>query len=141
MPAFTAIMKATGPLFDGSAPGIVREFERRAVQSLIEEGEQELDRRLRPRPAGVYLSVAEAGRKASKGNYAARIHGEVKSRVGRIDDSRVVYGPWLEGTGTRNQTTRFKGYHSFRLTTEHLNKNKVKFTEAAARSLVRNLNG
>lgn len=25
-----------------------------------------------------------------------------------------VYGPWLEGVGSRNQTTRFKGYHAFR---------------------------
>lgn len=25
-----------------------------------------------------------------------------------------VYGPWLEGVGSRNNTTRFKGYHSFR---------------------------
>jgi hypothetical protein len=24
------------------------------------------------------------------------------------------YGPWLEGVGSRNQTTRFKGYHAFR---------------------------
>lgn len=25
-----------------------------------------------------------------------------------------VYGPWLEGVGSRNVTTRFKGYHAFR---------------------------
>ena len=25
-----------------------------------------------------------------------------------------VYGPWLEGVGSRNNTTRFKGYHAFR---------------------------
>lgn len=25
-----------------------------------------------------------------------------------------VYGPWLEGVGSRNETTRFKGYHAFR---------------------------
>lgn len=25
-----------------------------------------------------------------------------------------VYGPWLEGVGSRNRTTRFKGYHAFR---------------------------
>lgn len=25
-----------------------------------------------------------------------------------------VYGPWLEGVGSRNDTTRFKGYHAFR---------------------------
>ena len=24
------------------------------------------------------------------------------------------YGPWLEGLGSRNATTRFKGYHAFR---------------------------
>lgn len=30
------------------------------------------------------------------------------------DQDRMVYGPWLEGTGSRNATTRFKGYWSFR---------------------------
>lgn len=25
-----------------------------------------------------------------------------------------VYGPWLEGVGSRNATTRFKGYRAFR---------------------------
>jgi hypothetical protein len=25
-----------------------------------------------------------------------------------------VYGPWLEGLGSRNATSRFKGYHAFR---------------------------
>jgi len=25
-----------------------------------------------------------------------------------------VYGPWLQGVGSRNNTTRFKGYHAFR---------------------------
>lgn len=28
--------------------------------------------------------------------------------------SGPVYGPWLEGVGSRNQTTRFKGYRAFR---------------------------
>lgn len=31
-----------------------------------------------------------------------------------VNDDRVIYGPWLEGTGSRNRTTRFKGYRSFR---------------------------
>jgi len=31
-----------------------------------------------------------------------------------------VYGPWLEGTGSRNQTTNFKGYKSARLATAAL---------------------
>lgn len=31
-----------------------------------------------------------------------------------------VYGPWLEGVGSRNNTTRFKGYHAFRKATQAL---------------------
>jgi hypothetical protein len=34
--------------------------------------------------------------------------------VKRINDRGVIYGPWLEGVGSRNRTTRFKGYFSFR---------------------------
>lgn len=35
-----------------------------------------------------------------------------------VHDRGIVYGPWLEGTGSRNRTTRFKGYASFRRATE-----------------------
>lgn len=28
--------------------------------------------------------------------------------------SGLVYGPWLEGVGTRNKTTKFKGYFALR---------------------------
>ena len=31
-----------------------------------------------------------------------------------VHDRGVSYGPWLEGTSSRNRTTRFKGYASFR---------------------------
>lgn len=39
-----------------------------------------------------------------------------------VTDGGIVYGPWLEGTGSRNRTTRFKGYKHFRLTTQEMNK-------------------
>ena len=32
----------------------------------------------------------------------------------KIHDANTVYGPWLEGTGSRNKTTRFKGYAIYR---------------------------
>jgi hypothetical protein len=32
----------------------------------------------------------------------------------------VIYGPWLEGVGSRNRTTRFKGYFTFRRTAQQL---------------------
>jgi hypothetical protein len=37
-----------------------------------------------------------------------------------IDDDGVIYGPWLNGTSSRNRTTRFKGYSHFRITTQRL---------------------
>src|SRR5688500_15489716 len=33
-----------------------------------------------------------------------------------------VYGPWLEGIGSRNNTTRFKGYHAFRKAADALDR-------------------
>lgn len=33
-----------------------------------------------------------------------------------------VYGPWLEGVGSRNNTTRFKGYHAFRKAAQALDR-------------------
>lgn len=49
------------------------------------------------------------------GYYQSRIKVNRGTTHSIIDDSRVVYGPWLEGTGSRNYpVTRFKGYHTFR---------------------------
>lgn len=31
-----------------------------------------------------------------------------------VDDGGVVYGSWIEGTGSRNASTRFKGYRTYR---------------------------
>lgn len=39
-----------------------------------------------------------------------------------VTDSGVIYGKWLEGTGSRNfPVTRFKGYAMFRRATQYLN--------------------
>jgi len=32
----------------------------------------------------------------------------------KIWDQEVIYGYWLEGIGSRNKTTRFKGYRTYR---------------------------
>ena len=35
-----------------------------------------------------------------------------------VTSGNAMYGPWLEGTGSRNATTRFKGYHGYRLASQ-----------------------
>jgi hypothetical protein len=53
------------------------------------------------------------------GLYESAIHTE-RSMADHliITDTPVVYGPWLEGVGSRNSpVTRFPGYHTFRKVT------------------------
>jgi hypothetical protein len=56
------------------------------------------------------------------GLYESSIHTE-RATVDHliITDTPVVYGPWLEGVGSRNfPATRFRGYHTFRKITRRL---------------------
>jgi hypothetical protein len=46
-----------------------------------------------------------------------------------ITDGGVVYGPWLEGVSRRNQTTRFKGYRTFRTIAQRMARESVVFVE------------
>jgi hypothetical protein len=113
-----------GPLFQrGRAAAVLRQAAQNTVEELIQRGEERLNEMLRPRPTGVFLSVAEARPgKASKGHYRRNVMRSVKVRNlhGSIDGGNVVYGPWLEGVSHRNQVTRFKGYASFRRVGQHL---------------------
>lgn len=42
-----------------------------------------------------------------------------------IWDQRLIYGPWLEGTGSRNRTSRFKGYGIWRAAVGKINSRAV----------------
>jgi hypothetical protein len=59
----------------------------------------------------------------------------------RVHDRDVVYGPWLEGTSERNQTTRFKGYASFRRAAATLQAKVPDLVQYALRRCVARLNG
>jgi hypothetical protein len=41
------------------------------------------------------------------------IHEEVRDGQRLVHDRGIVYGPWLEGTSSRNAASSFRGYHSF----------------------------
>ena len=112
-----------GPVLEGKGAEVIEREVGKGIEKLVELGEQRLAMMLRSRPAGVYLSVAEARKgQASQGNYPRNIHGMASHLHGLITDSEVEYGPWLEGVGSRNATTRFKGYHSFRRVGQTLQK-------------------
>lgn len=121
MIGISATHKTSGPLFTGIPENILNKHVRNAVEELIEKGEEMLATTLSPRPKGVYLSKSEAQPgKHSTGNYRRNLESKVSGISGVIHDNGVVYGPWLEGTSSRNQTTRFKGYTSFRKTRDKM---------------------
>ncbi|HJV15618.1 MAG TPA: hypothetical protein VJ625_17160 [Propionibacteriaceae bacterium] len=56
-------------------------------------------------------------------------------------DQGMVYGPWLEGTSSRNQTTQFKGYKSARLATAALERRMPVVLAPYVEQLIRRLDG
>lgn len=111
----------------------LRDAVHNAVKTLVEMGEQRLVQLLKPRPGGVYLVPTPRGAiwggpghsrpgQGSVGHYRRNLQAKVDGLYGRIDDGDVIYGAWLEGTSSRNQTTRFKGYSMWRKTEQYLQK-------------------
>lgn len=66
------------------------------------------------------------------GYYESRIVDELRGPgVHSINDSGVIYGPWLEGVSVRNQTSRFKGYATFRRVRNRMAQKQKAVVEAA----------
>lgn len=67
--------------------------------------------------------------------YATQIVSNRASYSRIVTDSNVIYGPWLEGVGSRNYpTTRFKGYHTFRYVTQGLKSKAGPYAEGVLRN-------
>lgn len=50
------------------------------------------------------------------GYYESQVRVHQQGDLYQLDDSGVVYGPWLAGVSERNRQTRFKGYMHWRRT-------------------------
>jgi hypothetical protein len=109
----------SGPIFDGRARALANAYVNRLERQLADEGlnilKDEMHQMFR-NPTGYYESrcVVVDGNK--------------------IWDSRVVYGPWLAGIGSRNfPVTSFKGYDHWIKTRHRLNERKVGIGERLLR--------
>lgn len=110
-----------GPLFDGRALAAVDAFLEDAKDAVAGQASAEvhliLDRSIRhPTPY-----------------YETQVHVERAGTDRSVNDRGVVYGPWLEGVGSRNLTTRFKGYHAFRIATQLVEQQVDRLVEPALR--------
>ena len=95
-----------GPLFDGRAQRTLDPMLAGVVEELAVVGNQIIDD----------LLLGSIKQPSSPPFYQGGIEHIVQRRrtFAVIHDSGVIYGPWLEGISSRNRSTRFKGYASFR---------------------------
>jgi hypothetical protein len=101
-------LRAQGPLFDGQLARAVKPFLNQASYDVARHGQD---------------IVWHRGRRAFQtwtNGWGGSLITERRSE-GWVTHDRVIYGAWLEGVGSRNQTTRFKGYWSFRKAQQELN--------------------
>jgi len=74
------------------------------------------------------------------GYYESQIKAEpITSERWSVNDSNVIYGPWLEGLSSRNETTRFKGYATFRMVKNRMAQKSEAIIEAAVSRIVGSL--
>ena len=98
-----------GPVFDGRMAKQVETATEKASKAVADEGMRLVKQRLGrsfKEPTGAYLSSVLVDR----------------SVEGFAVTGDAVYGPWLEGTGSRNDRSRFKGYAAFRRAKDELDK-------------------
>ena len=71
---------------------------------------------------GVSLVRAHLDRSLQKptGYYRSKIIVDRRKIYRGITDQGGIYGGWLEGVTSRNKTSRFKGYRTFRLVKQEL---------------------
>jgi hypothetical protein len=120
-------VELSGPLLKGDSSR-AKEAVEEAVKDLVIEGERAVKLDLFP------------GHGLVTGHYRNSIHGEITNSLhGVIDDSKVVYGSWLEGVSSRNDKTRFKGYAMFRKAHDKLERMAGEILQHAVERLVKRL--
>jgi len=112
-------VKVRGPIFDGRANIMISSACRRAAEVIATYAEDLVHATLQEvlqHPTGAYESRINV-RAVNQYAYA-------------VNDDNCIYGPWLEGVGSRNYpVTRFKGYGTFRKVSQELQGAAVLQTE------------
>ena len=122
----TVTVRTSGPLFDGRFDAALDAYTNAAADDIADHGLTMMHHTSRSfrNPTGQW---------------------ENHLVVDRVSDDRVitndlVYNAWLEGVGSRNKTTRFKGYRMWRLTTQRLNDLAPLIAERTLRRFIGRMN-
>ncbi len=119
----------SGPLFDARAEAATERFRHDVVDDVAMQAmadvHQNLDASIR-NPTPYY----ETQILTERAGYDRIVH-----------DRDVIYGPWLEGVGSKNRTTRFKGYASFRRAKQEVEAKVPTLVEPSLQRYIKALGG
>jgi len=122
----------TGPIADGTADSALQEWARNTAKALGDEGVKLLRE----------FPMNKTGR--ARGGFQANLkvlQNGPEARIPAPMITGVTWGPWLEGTSKRNESTRFKGYHLFRKTRQELQRRAPEIGQAELDKVMPRLGG
>lgn len=119
----------TGPLFDGRAQRTAKVMVDEITDELAQEAFEEV---------GAALDVML---KNPTGYYESQITVDRSRDTAVVHDSGVVYGPWLAGVSSRNQSSRFKGYTHWRRAVQRTQASVERVSQPIVRRRVAEMNG
>jgi hypothetical protein len=119
----------SGPMFDGRASAALKEGGEHSASSVAKLGASmvrtNLNHVLRKQTPYYRPQVSDV---------------KVSAYHTKVTDNAVIYGHWLEGTGRRNSSTRFKGYFTFRRTTAELDMRAKDIVQGVMRPYIQMMN-
>lgn len=141
-----AEIRVSGPVFDGRAEAAASRATAEIRQELADKGSNLarlfLASSVRaPRTGRAEASIVQTSVSTTfqTGKYTLPVFVDRQEIV--VTTDLASYGPWLEGTGSRNFTTRFKGYHSFRLAAQSLQSIAPMVAESVLTKYIPEMNG
>lgn len=120
-------MNTQGAILKGKGPDVVRTGLKTSKADIAKEATSLIHERL-----SVVL-------KHPTGRYKSSVVADLSSPDPKVLGDRKVYGSWLEGTSSRNHTTRFKGYKTFRLITQRIQRDTARIAEPSIKMMVKGL--
>jgi len=128
MPDINVTAKLKGPFFraniDNWMDVVTDEAKHDVAQEAVDLVHIQLDRVLQ-NPTGFYKSQVQA---------------EKVGKDWHVNDNDVIYGGWLEGVSERNASTRFKGYHTFRLVLQDIRRVGIDIAQQTFNRFIGRLN-
>jgi hypothetical protein len=125
----TVTVVKSGPFFDG-----------RALRKLDEMCD-EIERRVATIGASMIRSELDRVLKRQTPYYRLQNEAQPDPPGWKITDNGVIYGPWLEGVGSRNYpVTRFRGYATYRRTFAEIDRRAQIIADYTAREFMPGMN-